>query len=166
MEMTRRKIMTGPRFLSFVLNDEAYCIEILKVKELLGMSGITPIPQTPEYIRGVLNLRGQIIPVIDLRLKFGLPFKEYNKRTSIIVTELNVDGDATFMGVVVDTIHEVLSIPQEKIVKIPYINAKIKAEYIKGVAETTDGIKIVLDIEKVLNEDDFVLLKEIENKAV
>lgn len=154
MEMTKRKLLIGARFLSFIVDGESYCIEILKIKELMGMIPITPLPRTPEFIRGVINLRGQIIPIIDLRLKFGLPFKEYTKRTSIMVVEVSFDNTLMFMGLVVDSLQEVISIPEEKISRIPYINAKIKAEYIKSIADTPDGMKIVLDVLKVLNDDE------------
>ena len=162
MEITKRKLMIGARFLNFVLEDESYCLEILKVKELLGMTTITPIPQTPAYIKGVINLRGQIIPIVDLRLKFGMEPKAYHKRTSIIVVEVDFRDELMLMGLIVDVINEVISIPKEAISAIPFINAKIKAEYIKGIATTAEGIKILLDVERVLNDEDFVLLKAIE----
>ncbi|HBD96450.1 MAG: hypothetical protein A2015_16005 [Spirochaetes bacterium GWF1_31_7] len=165
MEIRKRKLLIGQRFLSFVIENEVYCMEILKVKELLGMTTITQIPQTPEYIKGVLNLRGQIIPIIDLRLKFGMPFKEYTKRTSIIVTEIEYEGDISYMGIVVDSIQEVISIPEENISKATFINAKIKSDFIKGIANTSEGIVIVLDVVKILNEEEFELLKSVE-KAV
>lgn len=165
MEMTKRKTITGSRFLSFVLNDEEYCIEILKIKEIMAMADITEIPQTPPFIKGVINLRGKIIPIIDLRLKFEMPEKEYNKRTSIIVVEIYNEDEITLLGVVVDTIQEVITIPEEKISSIPYINAKIKSEYIKGMAEIEDQIKIVLDITKVLRNEDFVLIQNMEQSA-
>jgi purine-binding chemotaxis protein CheW len=164
MEMTKRKLLSGARFLSFKLENENYCIEILKVKELMGMSEITPLPQTPPYIRGVINLRGQIIPIIDLRLKFGLPFQEYSKRTSIIVGEIDI-GEKVLMGLVVDSIQEVVSVPEDKIAHLPYVNAKVKADYIKGVATTQDGIKIVLDVEKILNDSELSTLQEIKKGA-
>lgn len=160
MEMTKRKVMTGTRFLSFTLDNEVYCIEIMRVKELMGLSSITHLPQTPQYIKGVINLRGQIIPIIDMRIKFGLDFQEYNKRTSVIVVEMEYDDDVMLMGLVVDSITEVIGIQEENIKKIPYINAKIKSEFIKGVANTQNGMEIVLDINKVLSEDEFVVLKE------
>ena len=164
MEITKRKTLTGSRFLSFVLNDEEYCIEILKIKEIMGMTAITPIPQTPEFIKGVINLRGQIIPIIDLRLKFEMPFKDYADRTCIVVVELDYDGQMTLMGIVVDSIQEVINIPEERISEVPYINAKIKSEYIQGIAETGDKIKIILDIMKVLTQEEFVILKDIDNR--
>ncbi|MBP7554111.1 MAG: purine-binding chemotaxis protein CheW [Spirochaetes bacterium] len=164
METNKRKTLSGARFLSFVLNDEEYCIEILKIKEIMDMTNITPIPQTPEFIKGVINLRGQIIPIIDLRLKFQMRFKDYSKRTSIIIVELLYEKEKTLMGIVVDTIKEVVGIPEEKITKIPYINAKIKTEYIRGMTEMGNSIKIVLDISKVLTEEEFVMINGVNKR--
>lgn len=161
MENSRRRTLTGTRYLNFTLEDENYCMEILRVKELMGMTDITPLPQTPEFIRGVINLRGQIIPIIDLRIKFSLPFVPYTKRTSIIVVETENDDERMFMGIVVDAIQEVVAIPDEKINKLPYINSRVKAEYIRGVAETPEGLKIILDVEKILNDEEFVSLKSL-----
>ncbi len=160
MEMIKRKVLIGARFLSFTIDNENYCMDILRVKELMGMTKITPLPRTPNFIRGVINLRGQIIPIIDLRLKFGLEFKEYTKRSSIIVVEVSYDNENMFMGLVVDSIQEVINIPDNKMSKIPYINAKIKSEYIKSIANTKDGMKIVLDVLKVLNEEELATVKE------
>ncbi|MCK9170554.1 MAG: chemotaxis protein CheW [Treponema sp.] len=159
MEMTKRKLLNGARFLSFTLDSESYCIDILKIKELMGMTAITPLPRTPAFIRGVINLRGQIIPVIDLRLKFGLDFRAYTKRTCIIVVEVVSEGASMLLGVVVDSIQDVVSIPEEKLSKIPYINARIKSEYIRGVAGTPEGMKIVLDVLKVLSEEELAVVK-------
>lgn len=165
MEMTRRKINTGPRYLNFVLDDESYGIEIIRVKELMGMSAITPIPQTPPFIRGFINLRGQIIPIVDLRLKFALPFKAYTKRTSIIVVEVTFRGDLLLMGLVVDSIRDVASVPDERINRIPYINAKVHAEYITGVANLDGGTMILLDVVKILNNDEFVQVAGVSQDA-
>jgi len=159
MENSRRRTSAGSRFLNFTLAGESYCMEILKVKELMGMTDITPLPQTPEFIKGVINLRGQIIPIIDLRLKFGLPFEKYHKRTTIIVVEIKMGEDLMLMGLVVDAIHEVIPIPEEKINPLPYINSRVKAEYIRGVADTPEGMKIILDVVKILSDEEFVQLK-------
>jgi len=126
----------------------------------MGMTAITPLPRTPQFIRGVINLRGRIIPVIDLRLKFGLPYEEYTKRTCIIVVEVAYEGETVLMGLVVDTIQDVVSIPEEKLSKIPYINARIKSEYIRGIADTPEGMKIVLDVLKVLSEEELEEVKQ------
>ena len=160
----RKTQNAGDRFLNFTLMDEDYCLEILKVREIMAQIEITNLPQTPDFIQGVINLRGNIVPIIDLRLKFGLPFKEYTDRSTVIFVELDFDGRNTLMGIVVDSIQEVINIPQEKISKVPYINTKIKANYIEGIAETEEGIKIVLDIDKVLTEDEFVMMDEMNQK--
>lgn len=161
MEMTRRKLNTGPRYLNFTLDNESYGIEIMRVKELMGMTPITPIPQTPPFIRGFINLRGQIIPIIDLRLKFSLTFREYSKRTSIVVVEIVFEGEMMMMGLVVDAIRDVVSLPDNRINRIPYINAKVHSEYITGVANMENGAMIILDVVKILNNDEFVQVKEV-----
>ncbi|MBN1523437.1 MAG: purine-binding chemotaxis protein CheW [Spirochaetales bacterium] len=161
MEITKRKTLTGSRYLSFVLNDEEYGIEILKIKEIMGMTEITSIPQTPPFIRGVINLRGKIIPIIDLRLKFEMDERDYTDRTCIIVVEIEFEGEITLMGIVVDSIQEVVSIPEEKISEVPYINSKVRSEYIHGIAETGETIKIILDITQVLTEEEFVMIRDV-----
>ena len=166
MEMTKRKVLIGARYLTFTVDDENYCMEIITVKELMGMTSITPLPRTPEFIRGVINLRGQIIPIVDLRVKFGLPFKEYGKRTSIIVAEVHYLGEPMLMGLVVDSIQEVISIPDDRMSRIPYINARIKAEYIKGIADTQEGMKIILDVLKVLSDDELATVRSAEDPAM
>ncbi len=150
----------GERYLSFVIDNENYCIDILKVKELLGMTTITPLPKTDNFIKGVINLRGQIIPIIDLRLKFGLEEIPYTKQTGIIIVEVSFSGEGMLMGIIVDRILEVINITEDNISKISYLNARIKAEYIRGIANTEDGIKIILDVLKILNSDELSLMKE------
>lgn len=160
MENTRKKMTVGERYLSFVIDKENYCIDILTVKELLGMTNITPLPKTESFIKGVINLRGQIIPIIDLRLKFGLDEIEYTKQTGIIIVEVSFTGETMLMGIIVDRILEVINISDDNISKISYINARIKSEYIRGIANTEDGIKIILDVLKILNSDELSLMKE------
>lgn len=160
MENTRKKMTVGERYLSFVIDKENYCIDILTVKELLGMTNITPLPKTESFIKGVINLRGQIIPIIDLRLKFGLEEIPYTKQTGIIIVEVSFSGEGMLMGIIVDRILEVINITEDNISKISYLNARIKAEYIRGIANTEDGIKIILDVLKILNSEELSLMKE------
>lgn len=166
MEITKRKTLTGSRYLSFVLNEEEYGIEILKIKEIMGMTEVTAIPQTPGFIKGVINLRGKIIPIIDLRLKFDMEERVYTDRTCIIVVEIEFEGEITLMGVVVDAIQEVINIAEDKISEVPYINAKIKSEYIQGIAESGDTIKIVLDITQVLTQEEFVMIRDVGKSKI
>lgn len=162
MEKTRKLITRGDRYLSFALHNEEYCIPIVKVKEIMGMTTINRIPQTPAFIKGVINLRGRIVPIIDLRARFGMQTKDYTDRTCIVVIDLSTASEEVFMGVVVDTIQEVVAIPPESISEVPYVNARIKSEYISGIAEFGERIKILLDIAKVLSEREFEQLREIE----
>ena len=164
MEGNKRKVTTADRYLCFKLGNEDFCIEILKIKEIVVMREIAPIPKTPDFIRGVLNLRGQIIPIIDLRLKFGMPFKEYSETTGIIIVEVLYKDTKTYMGVVVDTIDEVIGIPEEKVSKLPYLNSEIQSDFIRGVADINGAVKILLDIEKVLSNEEFVLIQAISKE--
>jgi purine-binding chemotaxis protein CheW len=165
MELNRRKTMSGERFLSFALNNEEYCIEIGKVREIMGMVPISTLPQTPDFIKGVINLRGRIVPIIDLRTKFGMAARDYTDRTCIIVVDLPEDEEIVLMGIVVDAIHEVVGIPIEKISAVAYVNTRVKSEYIKGIAEAEKGIRIILDIAKVLSDDEINAIKTVKTVA-
>jgi purine-binding chemotaxis protein CheW len=139
------------KYLTFTLADEDYGLEILKVREIIGMMDITSIPQTPSYVKGVINLRGKVIPVIDLRLKFGLPPIEYGERTCIIVVEVKTQSAALQMGVVVDTVSEVLNISGGDIEPAPSFGTRVDTKYILGIAKARGTIKILLDIDQVLS---------------
>ncbi len=139
------------KYLTFSLAKEDYGLEILKVREIIGMMDITAIPQTPAYVKGVINLRGKVIPVIDPRLKFGLPPMEYGERTCIIVVEVKTQEAALQMGVVVDTVSEVLNINGDDIELAPSFGTRVDTKYILGIAKARGTIKILLDIDQVLN---------------
>ena len=153
-----QKIREG-KYLTFALAGEEYGIGILKVKEIIGMMAITPVPKTPEQVRGVINLRGKVIPVIDLRLKFGLPCVESTRRTCIIVAEIVTGDGQTAMGIIVDSVSEVLSIRETEIEDTPAFGAKLDTTCILGMAKSDQGIKILLDIDQVMNDRDARLLK-------
>ena len=138
------------KYLTFSLAGEEYGIGILKVREIIGMMSITPVPQTPEFVKGVINLRGKVIPVIDLRLRFGLMARDYTERTCIIVVEIVSDSGAVPMGIVVDAVSEVLNIREADIENTPTFGVKLNTDFILGMAKTDGGVKILLDIDKVL----------------
>lgn len=142
------------KYLTFELGGEEYGVEILKVKEIIGIMNITSVPQTPDFVKGVVNLRGKVIPVIDLRLKFGMEMKEYNERTCIIV----VDIKNMVTGIVVDSVSEVLNIREEEIEETPTFGIKLYMEFILGMAKVKGQVKILLDINKVLTSSDVSLL--------
>jgi len=162
--VTSRK-NTAPRYLTFSVEGEYYGIPILKVKEILGMREITPLPQTPPSVRGILNLRGLILPVVDLRVKFGLAARPDAKRTSIVVLDLNWNGDPYPMGIVVDTVHEVQSIADDKISKLAGLETRVKARYVQGVADTPGGIRILIDVDKILTDEDLATLGNSNNEV-
>jgi purine-binding chemotaxis protein CheW len=142
------------KYLTFNLAGEEYGIGILKVKEIIGMLPITIIPQTPAYIKGVINLRGKVIPVIDLRLKFMISAAEYTDRTCIIVMEIATAGRTIMMGIVVDSVSEVLNIKGADIEATPAFGTRLDTEFILGMAKVGGGIKILLDIDKVLSVEE------------
>ncbi len=152
------KSMEG-KYLTFELAGEEYGVEILKVKEIIGIMNITSVPQTPEFVKGVINLRGKVIPVIDLRLKFGMNTKEYDERTCIIVVDIN----NMVTGIVVDSVSEVLNIKEEEIEETPSFGVKLYTEYILGMAKIKEQVKVLLDIDKVLTSSDVSLLNAMGN---
>lgn len=154
------------KYLTFSLGNEEYGIPILKVREIIGMMDITHIPRTPEFIRGVINLRGKIIPIMDLRLKFGLEEKAYNERTCIIVVEMSVSGSKRQIGVVVDTVCEVVNIQKGDIEPPPQYAANIEEGFITGMGKVKGKVVILLDIEQVLSREEFAMLKEIKGGGV
>lgn len=142
------------KYLTFKLVNEEYGLEILKVREIIGLMGITVVPRTPPYIRGVINLRGKVIPVVDLRLKFGMASTEDTKETCIIVVDVPRDGEAVQMGILVDTVSEVLDIKAEDIEETPSFGAGFNADFILGMAKAKGSVKILLNIEAVLSRED------------
>ncbi len=147
------------KYLTFTLDNEEYGIGIIKVKEIIGMIAITPVPQTPGYVKGVINLRGKVIPVIDLRLKFGMEPIDYNERTCIIVVEITGATKKIPMGIVVDSVSEVLNIKSGDIEDTPNFGSRLETDYILGMAKTGGGVKILLDIDKVLSTEDVAMLQ-------
>ncbi|RLB26945.1 MAG: chemotaxis protein CheW [Deltaproteobacteria bacterium] len=148
------------KYLTFSLAGEEYGIAILKVKEIIGMMSITSVPRTPEFVKGVINLRGKVIPVVDLRLKFGMQETEYTERTCIIVVEIVGQAGTVLMGIVVDSVSEVLNIIGGEIEDTPSFGTKLDTEYILGMAKMEGGVKILLDIDRVLSTEEIIALEK------
>jgi len=146
-------IKTG-KYLTFTLEEEEYGLGILKVKEIIGMMPITSVPRTPDFVKGVVNLRGKVIPVMDLRLKFSMEAIPYSDRTCIIVVEIDADSGTILIGIVVDAVSEVLNIKEEEIEDTPTFGTKLNTEYIFGMAKMEGGVKILLNIDKVLSSEE------------
>lgn len=147
------------KYLTFTLDNEEYGIGILKIKEIIGMMPITTVPQTPTFVKGVINLRGKVIPVVDLRLRFGMNSLDYTERTCIIVVEITGQSETVLIGIVVDSVSEVLNINGQDIEDTPTFGADLNTDYILGMAKTEGGVKILLDIDQVLSNDEISLLE-------
>lgn len=145
------------KYLTFVLDNESYGIGINNVTEIIGIQPITLIPELPDYIKGIINLRGKIIPVMDVRLRFKKSLREYNDRTCIIVVDIN---DLS-IGLIVDSVSEVLRILDQDIVPPPNLN-KISNKYIRGIGKVDKEVKLILDCDKLINDNDTDILNTIE----
>ncbi|MBI5593659.1 MAG: purine-binding chemotaxis protein CheW [Deltaproteobacteria bacterium] len=150
------------KYLTFTLAGEEYGIGILKIREIIGMMSITSVPQAPDFVKGVINLRGKVIPVIDLRLRFGMPAMDYTERTCIIVIQIDLPETTINIGIgiVVDSVSEVLNISGGDIEDAPAFGTQLNTNYILGMAKIEGGVKILLDIDKVLTENEIGLLEK------
>jgi len=148
------------KYLTFQLAGEEYGLEILKVKEIIGIMDITALPRTPDYVKGVINLRGKVIPVIDLRLRFGFPEAEHTEKTCIVVVEIIEDNANIQVGIVVDAVSEVLNVTVEDIEDTPKFGVKLDTEFILGMAKSKDRVRTLLEIDNVLSTTEISMLSE------
>ncbi len=140
------------KYLTFSLGKEEYGISILRVKEIIGMMPIRSMPQTPRFIKGVINLRGKVIPIVDLRLKFGLEQLEATERTCIIVVEVSGEETSVLTGIVVDSVSEVLNIKGSDIEEAPALGVRLNTDYIRGMAKTDKSVRVLLNIDRVVQD--------------
>jgi len=145
---------TGDQFVTFTLGNEEYGVEILKVQEIIGYQGFTKIPNVPPFVKGVLNLRGSVVPVIDLRLKFGMPEKEYDKFTVILILEVA----GRIIGTIVDAVSDVVTLTEDEMQPTPDFSSGIRTDFISGMGRKDDKLIILLDIDKVLSDGELELL--------
>ena len=163
LEQVNKAVMKKEgKYLTFALGSEEYGLEILKVREIIGYMEITAVPQTPHHVKGVINLRGQVIPVIDLRAKFGMDAAEITEQTCIIVCEIQSGKRSFSTGIVVDNVEEVLDIDGQDIEEAPQFGSSVNTNFILGMGKIGDTVKILLDIDKVLAGDDFSNLTSLE----
>jgi purine-binding chemotaxis protein CheW len=138
------------KYLTFELGGEVYGLEILKVQEIIGIMTVTRVPRTPEFVRGVINLRGKVIPVVDLRIKFGLEAKDDTEKTCIIVVQVKQKDSEVTMGIIVDEVSEVLDIAAQQIEAAPEFGADIQANFILGMGKVDKKVIMLLDVDRVL----------------
>ena len=154
-EKTQPASLEG-KFLTFCLKDEEYGLGILKVREIIGLMPIRTMPRTPSFVKGVINLRGKVIPVIDLRLKFGLEEAEHSEKTSIIVADIETSLQGVIhIGIVVDFVSEVINIKSDEVEPAPLFGAGLNADYVLGMAKVGKSVKILLDIDQILALENF-----------
>jgi len=142
------------QFLTFKLEEELFALDIGKVREVLDFTTITKVPKTPDYMRGVINLRGSVVPVVDLRLKFGKTMAEKTVNTCVIIVEVDLDGEKIVMGAMADAVQEVLDLEPGQIEPPPRIGTKLNIDFIRGMGKHADQLIIILDIDKVFSAED------------
>jgi purine-binding chemotaxis protein CheW len=142
------------QYLTFKLEDEIFALDISKVREVLDFTAITKVPRTPAFMRGVINLRGSVVPVVDLRLKFGMLKTEQTVNTCIIITEVTVDGETTVLGALADSVQEVMDLGPDQIELAPKIGTKLNTQFIMGMGKQNERFVIMLDIDKVFSVDE------------
>ena len=151
-----KQLDNAQQYLTFILGGEEYAIAILRVREILEYSHVTHVPSTPDCICGVINLRGSVLPVIDLAVKFGLPSRKPTKQTCIVVVEIEWDGDQTVLGVLTDAVNQVIELRDANIQAPPAFGTRVRLEYLRGLGEVENGFILVLDIDRLLTSEELL----------
>ncbi|MFO7727522.1 MAG: chemotaxis protein CheW [Desulfonatronovibrio sp.] len=154
------KVLVTNQYLTFTLAEELYAIDIANVWEILDYTSITRVPRTPEFLLGIINLRGRAVPVADLRLKFGLKKTERTVDTCIIIAEVQIDGESTIMGALADSVQEVFEIDENNIEPPPKMGTKINTEFIQGMGKQDDKFIIIIDVNKVFSSEELAIVQE------
>jgi purine-binding chemotaxis protein CheW len=159
-----RESLAG-KYLTFELGGEVYGLEILKVQEIIGMMNVTQVPRTPEFVRGVINLRGKVIPVVDLRKKFALEAQEDTEKTCIVVVQIAREGGEITMGAIVDEVSEVLDVGSEQIEPPPSFGTDVDTDFILGMGKVDQKVVMLLDVDKVLSGSDMAMVDQLAQDA-
>ena len=154
------EVMETTQYLTFKLEEEIFALDISKVREVLDFTPITKVPRTPEFMRGVINLRGNVVPVVDMRLKFGMTKTENTVNTCIIIVEIHLDGETTVLGALADGVQEVIELGAGQIEPAPKIGTKLKTDFIEGMGKRDEGFIIILDIDRVFSTEELALVQE------
>ncbi len=148
------------QYLTFTIGDEVFALEISKVREVLDYTTITKVPRMPDFLRGVINLRGNVVPVVDMRLKLGMGAVDRTVDTCIVIVELDIDGDMTQMGALADSVKEVIDLDTANIAPPPKLGTRLKTEFIKGMGRQDDKFLIILDIDRIFSSEELTLVRE------
>jgi purine-binding chemotaxis protein CheW len=164
--MTISTITEATQYLTFKLDEEVFALDVSKVREILEYSTVTKVPQTPDFMRGVINLRGSVVPVIDLRLKFGLTATEQSVNTCIIVTEVGMGGETILLGALADSVQEVNEMEPGQIEATPHIGTRLNTDFIKGMGKQGGNFVMILDIDKVFSADELSTVQQQDSDVV
>src|SRR5512146_3557548 len=164
--MNEAGITETTQYLTFKLDDEVFALDITKVREVLDFTTVTKVPRTPDFMRGVINLRGSVVPVVDLRLKFGMTATEKTVNTCVIIVEVAVDNETTVLGALADSVQEVIDLTPADISPAPKIGTRLRTEFIRGMGKRDDRFIIILDIDKVFSSDELALVQATQPDAV
>ena len=155
--MKQSNITKKAQYLTFRLGDELFALDVIQVREVLDLCQITKVPRSPEFMRGVINVRGSVVPVADLRLKFGMSKTDTSVSTRIIVMELMIEGEKTVIGSLADSVHEVLELDPSQIEGTPGIGSRWRTEFIRGIGKHNNEFIIILDIDRIFSTDELFL---------
>jgi len=162
--MTIESINDIRQYLTFKLSDEVFALDVSNVREILEFTDITKVPKTPNFMRGVINLRGSVVPVVDMRIKFGMTATEKTINTCIIVVEVDFEGENTILGALVDSVQEVFELEPEEIEPPPKIGTGLNTEFIKGMGKKEDKFIIILDIDKLFSLQELTVVTGVEQE--
>ena len=164
--MSVPSITETSQYLTFKLEEEVFALDISKVREVLDFTGVAKVPQTPDFMLGVINLRGSVVPVVDMRLKFGMSGTEKTVNTCIIIVEIEIDGETTVLGALADSVQEVMDLDPDQIEPPPRIGTRLNTKFIKGMGKRDSRFIIILDIDRVFSADDIAVAQDITEEAV
>jgi purine-binding chemotaxis protein CheW len=158
--MSVAEILEATQYLTFRLEDEVFALDISKVREVLEYTTVTKVPRTPDFMCGVINLRGGVVPVVNMRLKFGMPDAEKTVNTCIIIVEVTLDGETTVLGALADSVQEVMDLEPDQIEPAPKIGTRLRTDFIKGMGKQDNKFIMILDIDKVFSADELALVQD------
>lgn len=163
--MTVMGITETTQYLTFKLDAEVFAVDISKVREVLDFTTVTKVPRTPDFMRGVINLRGSVVPVVDMRLKFGMSETEKTVNTCIIIVEINLDNETTVLGALADSVQEVMDLEPDQIEPAPRIGTRLKTEFIKGMGKKDDHFIMILDIDRIFSSEELAMVQGAKDNA-
>ena len=165
MTTATKEVIEQKQYLTFLLANEEYAIGILKVKEIIEYDTVTTVPKTPKWVRGVINLRGAVVPVVDLAIKFGLELKPVTKTTCIVIVETQFESQNTTIGILVDAVSQVMELAIEDLQPVPEFGTRVKVDYLLGMAQLGKKFALLLDVDKVLSTDELLHLNGVASSA-